>query len=208
MLQLRHERASVSRADDFESSAADRLHQLAHAFRGRRGDRIERPIALWATFLPSSFAICSALWKIDLVGDDNLRLLDQLRIEQLELAVDGLPVGQGIFLVDFRGIEQMNQHVGPHHVAQKLVPEAVSFVRSFDKTGNIRDDETLALVVTDDAQIWHQRREGIIGDLRPHGGDRRDQRRFAGVGQADDPDVRQQAAAQIPSSRSWPVSPG
>ena len=38
--------------------------------------------------------------------------------------------------------------------------------------------------------------EGIVGDLRPRGGDRGEQRRLAGVGQADEADVGDQFQAQ------------
>ncbi len=44
----------------------------------------------------------------------------------------------------------------------------------------------------DDAEIRRQRRERVVGDLRPRGGDARNQRRLAGVRKADEPDVRQQ----------------
>ena len=37
-----------------------------------------------------------------------------------------------------------------------------------------------------------ERREGVVGDLRPRRGDARDQRRLSGIGKADQPDVRQQ----------------
>ena len=86
----------------------------------------------------------------------------------------------------------MNQQTRPHHVTQKLIPQSVAFVSAFDETGNIRNDKTFSFAITDHAQVRHQRREGIVGNLRSHRGDRRDQCRFAGIGQADDADVGQQ----------------
>ena len=43
-----------------------------------------------------------------------------------------------------------------------------------------------------DAEIRRQRRERVVGDLRPRRGDARDQRRLAGVGEADQADVGEQ----------------
>ena len=44
----------------------------------------------------------------------------------------------------------------------------------------------------DRAQVRHQRRERIVGDLGAGGGDARDQRRLADVGEAEQPDVGEQ----------------
>src|SRR5262245_19466006 len=68
---------------------------------------------------------------------------------------------------------------------------------TFDEPRNISHDETLAVVVTDHAQIRGQRSKRIVGDFRPHRGDRRDQRRLAGVGQPDDADIGEQAQLDL-----------
>ena len=44
----------------------------------------------------------------------------------------------------------------------------------------------------DDAEVRRQRGERVVGDLRPRRGDARDQRRLAGVGEADQADVGEQ----------------
>ena len=53
----------------------------------------------------------------------------------------------------------------------------------------------------DDAEVRIQRRERIVGDLRPRGRNRADQRRFAGVGQAQQADVGDHLELE-PSSRA------
>ena len=87
----------------------------------------------------------------------------------------------------------MNQHTRPRHMPQKLVSQPMALVRAFDKSGNVRYHETLALAVTDHTQVGNQRGERIVGNLRPHRRDRCDQRRLAGIGQTDDTDVGQQS---------------
>ena len=87
----------------------------------------------------------------------------------------------------------MNQHARAHDVAQKLIAQSVALVRAFDEPGNIRDDETLALAVSDHTQIGHQCSKRIVGDFRAHRRDHRDQCRLAGIGQTDDADVGEQA---------------
>ena len=54
----------------------------------------------------------------------------------------------------------------------------------------------LATVDSHDAEARMKRRERIVGDLRLGGGDRGEERRLAGVGQADEPGVRDQLEAQ------------
>ena len=56
-----------------------------------------------------------------------------------------------------------------------------------------------------DAEVRVQRRERIVGDLRPRVRDRRDQRRLAGVRHAEQADVGQHLAAR---ACSWRCSPG
>ena len=58
----------------------------------------------------------------------------------------------------------------------------------------------------DDAEVGFERREGIVGDLGPRGGDARDERGLAGVGVADQADVGQQLEFE-PRRRSSPAVP-
>ncbi len=57
------------------------------------------------------------------------------------------------------------------------------------RPGNVGDDEAAVLVDAHDAQVGRQRRERVVGDFGPRGGDRADQRRLAGVRHAEQPDV-------------------
>ncbi len=55
----------------------------------------------------------------------------------------------------------------------------------------------LAFAVTDHTQVGYQCSKRIVGDFRPHRRDHRDQRRFAGIGQADDADIGEQAKLDL-----------
>src|ERR1043166_9414218 len=72
------------------------------------------------------------------------------------------------------------------------MPEAFAAVRALDKPWNVGDDKALAFTVAHDAEIGHERRERIIGDLRPRSRDDGDERRFTRVRQTDDADVGEQ----------------
>src|ERR671932_407814 len=61
-------------------------------------------------------------------------------------------------------------------------------MRAFDQAGNIGDDEGLVADL-DHAEIRTERRKWIIGDLGTRGTDRREQRRFTRVWEADQPDI-------------------
>ena len=54
-------------------------------------------------------------------------------------------------------------------------------VRAFDQPGDVRDHEAAVVAELNDAEIRRERRERVVGDLRPRRGDARDQRGLAGV---------------------------
>src|SRR5262245_9065963 len=70
--------------------------------------------------------------------------------------------------------------------------QAVSGVRAFDQAGDVRDHKRSVAGQPDDAKVRNQRREGIVGNLRPGSRDSRDHRRLARIGEAYEPDIREQ----------------
>ncbi len=66
----------------------------------------------------------------------------------------------------------------------------------FDEPGDVGDDD-LAVVGLDRPQVGLQRGERVVGDLRLGARQAGDERRLAGVGQADEADVGQQAQLQL-----------
>src|SRR5207253_3876716 len=85
----------------------------------------------------------------------------------------------------------MNKHGAALDVAEEFVSEAVAFMSAFDEAGNVGNNECL-IINADDAEVWNERGERIVGDFRFRGADHRDQRRFARVRQSNDADVGDQ----------------
>ena len=96
----------------------------------------------------------------------------------------------------FAQVGEDEQDPGTLDVAEELVPEAPTLRRPFDQAGDVGDDELDGVGVlaarasdADDAEMGLERREGVVGDLRLGGGDRRHERRLAGVREPDESDV-------------------
>ena len=68
--------------------------------------------------------------------------------------------------------------------------------RTLDQPGDVGEDE-LALAVVDRAEHRLERRERVVGDLRRRPGEAGEQRRLAGVRQADQAGVGQQPELQL-----------
>src|SRR5690606_18705238 len=69
------------------------------------------------------------------------------------------------------------------------ISETGAFGRPLDQPGNIREHEALLDADADDAEVRVQRRERIVGDLRPRRGQRARQRRLAGIRRAEQANV-------------------
>ncbi len=79
---------------------------------------------------------------------------------------------------------------------QKRVAEANVAMRAFDQTGHVTDREPVPVGIFHDADLRMQRGEGIRCDLRARLGNGREQRGFARVGVADEPDLGHDAQLQ------------
>src|SRR5436190_8330975 len=78
----------------------------------------------------------------------------------------------------------------PTHAVEEVMGDALrAAVGAGDQPRDIRHDQGPAVVAGDDPEMGNERRERIVGDLRLRRGDRRDERRLAGVRKADDRDV-------------------
>src|SRR6185503_2258569 len=95
----------------------------------------------------------------------------------------------------------MDQHLRPLDMAKELMAEPVAFMRAFDQTGNVGDDEAAIAAQRDDAKIWRQRREWIVGNLRPRRGNHRDECRLARVRKSHESDIRQQLQREMQIER-------
>src|SRR6185437_2531018 len=118
---------------------------------------------------------------IDLVERHDLRLVGQAMTIGFEFATDRLVAFRDLGL---GAVDQMQDHVAAFGMAQKLVAQAYAFMRPLYQSGKIRDHE-IGFVDANHAELWCKRGERIIGDLRFGARYARQERRFAGIGKAD-----------------------
>ncbi len=104
---------------------------------------------------------------------------------------NGLKVSDGV-LNKGRDIDEMEKDLGPFNVAQEAVTETRSGVGPLDQAGNIGHHEGLVFTEVDDTEVWFEGCERIVGNLWTRGGDARDEGRFAGIGQTDQPHIGNQ----------------
>ena len=129
---------------------------------------------------------------VHLVRRDDLRLGGERWLKELQLAPDRVEILDGIAAARAGDINQMHEHFRAFQMAQKPVAEPLPAVRAFDEPGHVGDGEAAVAAQLHDAQIRRQRGERIIGDLGTCGGDAGDERRLAGIGEADQTDVGEQ----------------
>ena len=77
------------------------------------------------------------------------------------------------------------------------MPEPDPLARPFDQPGNVCDDELPPVGGLDGAEHGGEGRERVVGDLRPRVRDPREERRLAGVRQADEGGVGEQLQSQL-----------
>jgi len=82
----------------------------------------------------------------------------------------------------------VQQHRAPFDVPQEVQPQALALCGAGDQAGHVGDCVG-RVPRADHAQVRHQRRERVVGDLRPGRRHRGDQRRLAGTGKTDQADV-------------------
>src|SRR5439155_26597784 len=138
-----------------------RFEQLRHAPTGRGGDAKERQLQLGGAARERLDVRISrvAIDRIDLVGGDELRLGGERRLKELELATDGLEILHGVASTRAGDIDQMHEHLRPFEVAQELMAETLSAMRTLDQSGHVGDDEAAIVAQAHDAEIrWQDRK--------------------------------------------------
>ena len=80
-----------------------------------------------------------------------------------ELGVDRLPLLVG----GIRGVDHVQQRAGPLEVRQELVPEPDPLARALDQPRDVGDHELAAVGRLDRPEHRLERRERVVGDLRP-----------------------------------------
>ncbi len=91
----------------------------------------------------------------------------------------------------------MQQQTGALQMAQELMAQAGTFGGPFDQARHIGDHKALVFAHAHHAEIGVKCGEWVVGNLRARVGDRRDQRRLAGVGHAQQTDIGQHAQLEL-----------
>jgi hypothetical protein len=184
----------------------DGKDQVADAFAGGGGNRVEREIALFAE-VAELFEACAVGGGVEFGGYDDHWLFAEAFAESKQLAIDDFKRADGIGVDEIAGIDQMNKDARAFHMAQKPDAEAGAFMRAFNQAGKIGDDEGAAdiggafvgasaglrnAVGADDSEIRFEGGEWVIGNFGARGGDYGNQRGFASVGKTDEADVGEQ----------------
>jgi hypothetical protein len=130
---------------------------------------------------------------VDLVERDDPRATRQAAIHQVvvrrELGLDRLEIGQRVAAgLDRRAVHDVHQHRAPLDVAKELQAKPAASARPGHEPRDIRDGED-DVARLDDAEVGHERGEGVVGDLGLRSRHRRDQRGLAGIREADQRDV-------------------
>ena len=149
--------------------ALDREGELAAALAGDRGNR--EPGTFPAIALHESACARLALVlgnEVELVQYQPSRLRVERWIVFAQFPDDRSCVGHRVgFGVEWRDVDEVQQQPRALEVAQELVPESCAVGRALDQPRDIGDDEAAAFVDPHQTQLRCERRERIVGDLRP-----------------------------------------
>jgi hypothetical protein len=74
-----------------------------------------------------------------------------------------------------RKVDEMDEDPRPFDVTKESVAEAPALVRAVNQPGHVDSDKLVTPIDVDDAEIRHEGRERVVGDLGTLAGDRRDE---------------------------------
>ena len=121
--------------------------------------------------------------------------------------VDRVEVFLGLAALVNRQLEEVQEHLRALDVPQEPMPEAGALGRALDQARDVGEDEAPVLRHADDAEVRSQRRERVVGDLRPRARDHRQERRLADVRVAEEARLGEELQLEA-DVRSSPGVPG
>ena len=113
----------------------------------------------------------------------------QARPVLAKLVVD---CGESLVRVAGADVDHVDEQLGTLEVGEKLVPEPDSLACALDQPRHVGDDQLPPVRCVHRPEDRGQRRERVLGDLRLRVRDAANQRRLAGVRQADERSVGEQ----------------
>src|SRR5215469_7657029 len=170
--------------------ARDTVLQLVDALPGRARNLVERKPSP-RRLAPEFGDTRRILRHIHLGRNHEHRLSCESFAETPELIEHNSEIIHRIPPARLRGVHQMDQQTRSLHMPQELDAQTVAQVRALDKTGYVGYYEG-RIVDTHHAEIWLERSEWIVGDLRPRRRYTRDQSRFPGVRKPDQSHISKQ----------------
>src|SRR5262245_33180644 len=91
----------------------------------------------------------------------------------------------------------MDQRLRAVEMFEKSISQAFAFVRPFDQSRHVGNDEAAVAAERDDAEVRSERGEGVIGNLRTRRRDTRDQRGLSRIWKSDQTDVGKQLQVEL-----------
>ena len=173
--------------------ARSRARQLFRAIVTQRTDPEHRSLPLQTIDdLPATLLGFISQHQILLVEHQPAFAFGQVGAEFLEFGHNCPGIANWIAgAFHWRNIDYVPQQPGSLQMLEKLNAETGAIGCPFDQAGNIRDDETLLRADIDDAEVWVERSERIIGHLGSRRRDRANQRGLTRVRQTEQSDIGQ-----------------
>ncbi len=119
---------------------------------------------------------------------------------QVQLARDGSEATAAIVeRIGRLGVDRddVQQHARSLEVGEELVPQPDAVRGTLEQPRDVRHRELAVIVELDRAELWRERRERVVGDLRPGVRDPPDERRLAGIREAEQRGVADHLEAQL-----------
>src|SRR5690625_3377480 len=171
--------------------------QGAQPFVGGGGDFVDGQSA-GLQLGPHELGQLPRLGHVHLVEHDDARPLRQRRQPGGgevggvggQLGLDRVEVAERVAVrLEGGAVEDVDDDGAALDVPQEVQPQPPPLARAGDEPGDVGHGVAL-LAGLDDAEVGHQRGEGVVGDLRAGGGHGRDEAGLARAGEADERDVR------------------
>lgn len=127
--------------------------------------------------------------EVEFIGGDDFGFLGEFGAEGFEFAADFVVVLGGVGGILGVEVEEVDDDLGAFDVTEEGVAESCAVVSAFDESGDVCDDDSAVDADFDDAELWFEGSEGVVGDLGSGGGDGSEEGTFSGVGHSDEADV-------------------
>ena len=170
-------------------------HQLLEPGPGHGGDNEDLQAAGLEVVLHELGEV-EGLGDVGLVEDDDAGALGERTATEVgvgdverELLLDDVEVAHRVSpRLERRAVDDVDEHRAPLDVAQELQAQALALVRAGDQPGHV-GDRVSGVARADDAEVGHERRERVVGDLGSGCREHRDERGLARGREPDQGDV-------------------